>query len=244
MGKLMYLSATQFFIFPVVVYAILYPSFLLLPGVLLAFAMSMYGFSIGMHHTFTHPTFSFPRPVEKALAVFSTLSMLVPPIDWSASHIAHHRFVDTERDPHSKHNPQFRPSWKRYLLWFHSAPGARPLKRLVRDPFQRAIRKNYWFIILSHPLLAFAFGLDGLVYLYMLPLAYVQLTMLGLNTYTHDGPSNGRNTARGPSALMAVINLGDGDHRGHHEDASHVGATHFYFARIIGNENRTFSVSR
>ena len=243
MGRVIYHTSTQLFIIPVAYFLYAYPSWWIAPGIMLSFIMGVYGFSIGMHHTFTHTTFSFPRTTEKALAILSTLTMLVPPIDWSATHVEHHRFTDTEKDPHSKKNPQFTSEWKRYLFYFHGSSTARPLRRLVRDSFQKWLRKNYWLVILSHPLLAFLVGgVNGLVYLWMLPITYVNFVIIVLNTFAHSGSFNGKNNATN-NLFMKLVTIGDGNHIQHHEDSS-VGELHHFFANRIGNVNRAFSISR
>ena len=61
---------------------------------------------------------------------------------WCAIHREHHRFADTERDPHS---PDYKPAWR--LVFFQNmTPDFAYSKDLIQDPVHRWFQTHYWTI--------------------------------------------------------------------------------------------------
>ncbi len=73
-------------------------------GVALAFALhfslATIGVTLTYHRLLTHRGFKVPRWLEYALATIGTLSAQGPLMIWVAEHRLHHRYSDTEKDPH------------------------------------------------------------------------------------------------------------------------------------------------
>ncbi|MBK7392037.1 MAG: fatty acid desaturase [Chloracidobacterium sp.] len=59
------------------------------------------GVGLGWHRLLTHRGFKAPKWLEYTLSIFATMSMQDPPDKWIATHRMHHKFVDTDKDPHS-----------------------------------------------------------------------------------------------------------------------------------------------
>jgi fatty-acid desaturase len=69
------------------------------------------GISLGFHRILTHRSLRCPRWLEYGLAICGTLALQGGPIEWVATHRAHHAHTDREGDPHDVH---------RGLPWAHA----------------------------------------------------------------------------------------------------------------------------
>ena len=59
------------------------------------------GVSVGLHRYFTHGSFKAKRGFKIALAIAGSLAIEKPVITWVADHRRHHKYSDSEGDPHS-----------------------------------------------------------------------------------------------------------------------------------------------
>ena len=62
-----------------------------------------FGITVGFHRLFTHRSFKTNRPMRFIWAVLGSMALEGPVIEWVAYHRRHHRFSDSEGDPHSPH---------------------------------------------------------------------------------------------------------------------------------------------
>src|SRR4051812_16909728 len=62
------------------------------------------GVTVGYHRLFTHKSFVAVAPVRWLLAVFGSMAVQGPVIEWAGTHRRHHQHSDDEHDPHSPHN--------------------------------------------------------------------------------------------------------------------------------------------
>ncbi len=69
------------------------------------------GITVGYHRLFTHRSFRTSRGVRALLAVFGSMAVEGPLIEWVSTHRKHHRFSDQVGDPHSPHVDQ-PPGWR------------------------------------------------------------------------------------------------------------------------------------
>ena len=58
------------------------------------------GITLGFHRTLTHRSLVMWKPLEYAVAIAGTLALQGGPIDWVATHRAHHAHSDHDGDPH------------------------------------------------------------------------------------------------------------------------------------------------
>ncbi|XP_023515073.1 palmitoyl-monogalactosyldiacylglycerol delta-7 desaturase, chloroplastic-like [Cucurbita pepo subsp. pepo] len=59
------------------------------------------GISVSYHRNLAHRSFKLPKWLEYSLAYCGAHALQGDPIDWVSTHRCHHRYVDSERDPHS-----------------------------------------------------------------------------------------------------------------------------------------------
>lgn len=207
-------------------------------GLLAAF-LTVYGYNVGSHYAFAHRLFRFPRPVELLLIYTSTISAGASPLSWAIYHIAHHRYSDTEHDPHS---PAHR-GWKVLFPITFRSEKATPLsaKHLLNDPAQRFADSNagFWVITASWPVAAGLIGgLNGLVYLWLIPVWYV-LAVGVVFVVSHFGPLDDKSRSRAINAWwLGLLSLGDGGHLAHHRNMKSCGRWTRRFASLLGATSR------
>jgi fatty-acid desaturase len=198
--------------------------------------LTIYGFSIGFHHTFAHRTFTFPKPVEYILAYIGMCATLVSPISWASGHDAHHRFVDTQDDPHSpKHL-----GWKVLLFYNHTTDKANSIRfrHLYSNPVHIWLNSNlgYWTVVLSYPVIALLIGgINGLVFLWAIPTFYLLLTAM-VFVLAHYGEENEYGNKAVNALFLWVFSMGDGNHEKHHAQWDYLSALHRKCAVLIGAE--------
>jgi fatty-acid desaturase len=108
------------------------------------FMISGFGIAVGFHRLFSHNAFETPQWIRDTLAYIGALGAQGSPIFWASLHVGtHHPFADTEKDVHSP----IHGWWRSYMGWqFHLKPENVPFRagaRLMREPFQKFLHKNY-----------------------------------------------------------------------------------------------------
>lgn len=123
------------------------------------YAVRMFAITGFYHRYFSHRSFRTSRPVQFLFAVIGAASVQRGPLWWAAHHRNHHRYADTEADPHS---PRIRGFWRSHMGWFLTDDGFRTdwsrVADLARYPELRWLDR---FDILVPLLLAVALYITG-----------------------------------------------------------------------------------
>lgn len=96
------------------------------------------GITVGFHRLFTHRSFETGRVVEVFLAVFGSMAVQGPLLQWVAMHRRHHQHSDRPDDPHSPHQHGggvlglLRGAWHAHIGWAF-APDPPNLSHYVKD---------------------------------------------------------------------------------------------------------------
>jgi stearoyl-CoA desaturase (Delta-9 desaturase) len=126
----------------------------------ITYTLTGLGVTVGYHRLFTHRSFKTGRAVRALLAVFGSMAVEGPVIEWVSTHRKHHRFSDQEGDPHSPHVDQA-PGWRGTLRglghahvgWMFrgkdTANPARYAKDLLADRDLRFISRTFplWVVV-------------------------------------------------------------------------------------------------
>ncbi|XP_076902796.1 delta-9 acyl-lipid desaturase 1-like [Bidens hawaiensis] len=72
------------------------------------------GMSLGYHRLLTHRSFKIPKGLEYFFAYCGVLAGQKDPLSWVSTHKSHHKYADTDRDPHSPAEG----FWFSHLGWF------------------------------------------------------------------------------------------------------------------------------
>ncbi|MGZ4201993.1 MAG: acyl-CoA desaturase, partial [Thermoleophilaceae bacterium] len=122
------------------------------------YLLTAVGVTVGYHRLFTHRAFDAVAPVRYALALFGSMSVQGPVIDWVADHRKHHAFDDEDGDPHSPHGhgPGLRGTLKvlyhAHMGWLTSTQGQAEKRRFAADlledaPMRRISRSFPWLVL-------------------------------------------------------------------------------------------------
>lgn len=121
-----------------------------------------YGVTIGFHRLLTHMAFKCVPAVKAILLALGTMSFEGSPAMWMAVHTIHHKYSDTEQDPHSP----LKSFWHAHVGWLFSGSTTQEARYcrtfLSKDPMLMFFRRTllfWWGLSLVAPL--FIGGLRG-----------------------------------------------------------------------------------
>ena len=179
----------------------------------------------GYHRCFSHRAFQCHPAVEGVFLVFGAMAMEFSALRWARDHRNHHRYVDTDLDPHSIRRG---PLWA-HVGWtvFEEPPdrGWDNVPDLLSNP--RVMWQHRWWrhlglgLGLGIPTLVGALlgrPLGGLLWGGFLRIVLVHHATFSVNSIAHlwgSRPYTLACTAR-DNALIALITLGEGYHNFHH----------------------------
>lgn len=184
-------------------------------GFFIYFIMACLGITMTYHRYLSHRSWKCPKWFEIFGTLCASYSLAGTSLGWVAVHREHHRFVDSDRDPHG-------PSSKgilsvHYLSQFHQ-PSVIYIRDLLRSKFHLLIHKYYKYVHLMIISLFLLFYPWGLIYLYLFP-NFLIWNLSGLvNTAGHligyrryDTKDNSRN-----NPILGYLVFGEGWHNNHH----------------------------
>jgi stearoyl-CoA desaturase (Delta-9 desaturase) len=139
---------------------------------LVFYAATGFGITIGYHRMLTHRAFETSGPLRVLFAVMGSMAIQGSAITWVADHRKHHAFTDEEGDPHSPHVGH-RPGvlgtlqglWHAHVGWMFTGHGRAHAKRFAPDLLQeRSLRfVDRMFLLWAGLSLLLPFGLGWLL---------------------------------------------------------------------------------
>lgn len=123
---------------------IYYLSWMSLPLLILGYVCIIkLGVECGFHRLFSHRAFETTASRKNALLVLGSLAGFGPALAWAGVHRLHHRFSDTDQDPHGN-----LPAYKIWFtLWRHFTVPPESIKDLLKDRWQSFFFKNYFYFL-------------------------------------------------------------------------------------------------
>jgi len=166
------------------------------------------GMIVGYHRLHSHRSFKVPLWFEKLITIFATMSITGPAIDWVAIHRAHHKWHDTEKDPHS---PDHLGRLRVHFLTMFAEVSPRFALDLIRNNFYMWQRKYYFYIIGSYALFLYLLDPLAVVYAWLFP-AFLTIFFgtLILSTSHRDGEPH-------DDFILGILTWGDAFHKTHHD---------------------------
>lgn len=170
------------------------------------------------HRTVSHKNSLHPL-VESFLMFLSWAGVSGSVIAWAGTHRMHHRYADTEKDPHSPiHRGLFRSYW--------DSSGNEDIVRYVPDLLRNKLylfqHKHYFkFLIALHLLGYFALPLQWYWGLLITPAFLMWFAGSSVNAFCH--------TKRGSIniPILGYLHAGEGWHKNHHEQPSNSSFRHW-----------------
>jgi len=189
------------------------------------------GVTVGYHRLISHRSFSCPKIVEYFFVLAGYLAFEGSPIWWATIHRAHHRYSDTELDPHSPkfslYNAHF--GWLTKKAYAEHVNPALQSKDLVKDPVYRFLEQDgVWarahfltfFLALSFRLLILVcFGWVPALASLLAGFAVLQIPLM-LNVVCHIPKLGYKIYATGDESVnvwwVGILAMGEGWHNNHH----------------------------
>ena len=199
---------------------------------LLFYVLRMFSITAFFHRYLSHKTFQTSRPVQFIFILIGTMSAQRGPLWWAAHHRYHHRFTDTEQDPHSSTHG----FWYSHVGWFLNEQNFGTRKEVIKDwlKYPELIWLDRFslpvvlltalgiyalgeWLATSMPALATS-GPQLLVWGFVISTVLLIHATLSINSLAHlygrrdfETDDNSRN-----NLWLSIITLGEGWHNNHH----------------------------
>jgi fatty-acid desaturase len=186
-------------------------------AVLVYFFTGCIGMSGTYHRLLSHKSYEPPKWWVYFGTLMGTLGGTGSSIAWCAVHREHHRFTDTERDPHCPHHHGF---FRVQFLSMFYTPHIRYVPDLLRSEFHMNMHKFYWLIHAVYAGICYAIDPFAVVYAYLFPSFILWHAGSSINTFSHMW--GWQDTKNGDTStnhwLNGVLMWGEGWHNNHHAD--------------------------
>ncbi|XHU96436.1 MAG: acyl-CoA desaturase [cyanobacterium endosymbiont of Rhopalodia gibba] len=178
------------------------------------------GITLGFHRMVTHSSFQAPKWLEYTLVFCGTLACQGGPIRWVGLHRLHHKYSDTEKDPHDS-NLGF---WWSHMGWMlHEITADNEVPRHTQDiaeePFYQFCQKYMILIQMAlGVLLYFLGGWSFVIWGIFVRLVIVFHFTWFVNSATHKFgyQSHESNDHSKNCWWVALLTFGEGWHNNHH----------------------------
>jgi stearoyl-CoA desaturase (delta-9 desaturase) len=152
------------------------PAWLMLT-VVAHFCFNWLGQELYCHRYLSHRSFELATGWQRLFLVFSIFNLFGTPLGIAGSHISHHKYADTDKDPHPS-----KDGWKTWFF-FHKYPfhpvNMKYVKQMLADPWVAFVTRHYFKLYLV-PIVLFAFiDLRIVIYGFLLNVV-LSLTSVGL----------------------------------------------------------------
>lgn len=187
-------------------------------SVITYFVTGCLGITVTFHRLLTHKSYNTHQWIRNLGSLFGTLGGVGSSIGWVSIHRQHHRYSDTEKDPHSPKFGFIRSFYGSVL----AGVNVRYVTDLLREPFQVKLHEHYWKINIAYAGLLLALGgLHAWFVFHVFPSFILWTTMGTVNTLSHMwGYRNYPNTREDSrnNWFAGLIAWGEGWHNNHHGD--------------------------
>ena len=179
------------------------------------FVIFGFGVSLTFHRSITHKGLTMNPVVELMGKFFASMGGTGSPISWVLIHMAHHRYSDTEKDPHSAQDVL------KYLIGKYPQVSAKGMRKLAQSKFNKFIHRHYYLVILTYGAVWAMLGVDYFCYGFVYPMVLTMVAGHLVNWYTHSNYNSNyrlhetRDTSQN-NILIGLLTWGEGFHNTHH----------------------------
>lgn len=182
----------------------------IIAGIVWSEIISHFGASILLHRYYCHKQFKVPVWFEVVGLYMLSVAYIRSPIGWIASHRMHHKYSDTEDDPHSW---QHIGKWKVLTTtWDVPKIPAKFAKDLYKNPRLVFFHKYHKHLLIAHNVISFLISPYFWLAYAAIPFIFAKIGFGLLNTYGHseEGGSN--------KWWLNFFVAGEGFHKEHHDN--------------------------
>jgi stearoyl-CoA desaturase (delta-9 desaturase) len=197
------------------------------------YVVRMFFVTAGYHRYFSHRTYKTSRWFQALLAFASQTSAQKGVLWWAANHRVHHRYSDTELDPHSRKVHGF---WESHVGWImgssHEETDYSLVKDLAKFPELMLLNRYHWapafllavFVTILGQLVnggnlnSLSAGWSTLLIGFFLSTVLLYHATFAINSLMHwiGKPRYITGDESKNSLPLALISLGEGWHNNHH----------------------------
>lgn len=186
------------------------------------FVTGCLGITLSYHRQLTHRSFQTPKWLEYIFAYCGVLAVEGDPVEWASSHRYHHKYCDTEYDPHSPYEGFFY-SHMGWLLdekaTLERVGDRKNSQDLASDPFYAWLQKTYPIHVIGSAVAMYMLGgMGGLIWGFCLRVVWVYHITWFVNSATHvwgDQPYKTGDLSRN-NWWVGLLAFGEGWHNNHH----------------------------
>ena len=173
------------------------------------------GGTVTYHRLLSHRAFVAPKWFEYLGSILGAIGGNGSAIAWVAIHREHHRFTDTERDPHS---PLYKSFFRVQFLSMCELPNIKYAPDLFRSKFHMWIHTNYWILNMCYALAVALIDPFAIVYAYLVPTLLVWHAGSLINTVNHviGYRNNETKEYSTNNVFTGYLVSGEGWHNNHH----------------------------
>jgi len=189
---------------------------LLLLSLCVYWTIGILGINIGFHRLLSHRSFNTYKPIYYVLTVLGTLTAMGSSLSWVAVHRQHHRYSDTDLDPHSPHKFGAIKTWLGF--WGDIKIDIRNCNDLRKDSFHKFLHKKYIIIQLLYVSILGAIDPLLIIFVYAIPSVLVFHSAGAFDVIAHmHGYRSYETKDRSCNSWIAnIITMGEGWHNNHH----------------------------
>jgi fatty-acid desaturase len=190
--------------------------------------IAMFGLSIGIHRKFSHNQFETPIWFEVLALYLAVLAGSRSPLGWIGAHRMHHRYSDTEKDPHS---PTYKGFWNVLINnWNIKQIPRRYVKDLYKNP-RIVFFHNHWFKLhIATAIITLLISVQLFIVFVLSPL------ILGYMSYGLFNALGHKNNKPVYNWLIGILSAGESHHNIHHENPSQIQLSKYDFAGLIAKK--------
>ena len=177
-----------------------------------------FGVSVTLHRGTAHRAVLLNPMVEIIGKFFASMGGTGSPISWVLIHKAHHKYSDTDLDPHSAQDIL------KYLVGKYPEVSQIGMRRLVKSRTNKILHRHYYLIMLVYASAWAIAGADFFFYGFVYPMVMTMLAGHLVNWYTHTDrwfnyrPHSTKDTSQN-NIVVALLTWGEGFHNTHHKYA-------------------------
>ena len=167
------------------------------------------GMTMTYHRCLSHRSWKPHKFIERLFALFATIGLTGSAIAWVAIHREHHRFEDTEKDPHS---PKYKGWFRTHFLSMFAPVNARYVVDLMKDKFYAFQHKHYLDINILFGFILYLIDPFAVIYIWLVP------AMILWNGGSLIVSTSHRGGKQHNDLLFAFTTWGEGYHINHHDN--------------------------
>jgi len=184
--------------------------------------VACFGLVVTYHRQLGHKSWPTSKFTYYFGCITGALAGIGSPLEWTAVHRAHHRFVDTPKDPHG---PEYLGFWRVQLLGMFAARQNNDIASFVvdmfRSKFHKHVARHYYRYHLALAVVLLSINVHLALMVYFVPAALCWQFGSLVNTVNHiwgyKNTVNDKHHATN-NFLTGFLFFGDGWHANHHDN--------------------------